>query len=191
MRFTSRGWKSEKHPYTVMVAVVTDGRKLLAVTIVKGKTTLAEMGLDAKEDRPHRSTHSVTGWQTAEAMIQCCASSEDFRRKRMYMRSISLWIATPLIFAPRSVPDRMCSASRRTSFLQPLDRTVFGALKAEHRAICRHEMSLREGKRDEGGLRGVPGVGLGVDVGGDHPPRLGLLLPGRRDTGLGIGGGDE
>jgi hypothetical protein len=33
-----------------------------------------------------------------------------------------------------------------TDILQPLDRAVFGALKAEYRAIYRYEMSQREDK---------------------------------------------
>jgi hypothetical protein len=49
----------------------------------------------------------------------------------------------------RELADRLCIRLHfippgLTDILQPLDRALFGALKAEYRAICRFGMSQRE-----------------------------------------------
>jgi hypothetical protein len=50
------------------------------------------------------------------------------------------------------------------SIMQPLDRSAFGALKAEYRAICRGDMDHREGKhmtKADFGAYPLPYAGMG------------------------------
>ena len=145
---------NEKQAYTVMVAVTMDNRKLPLFTIVKGKTRRAEKGLALTTDSPHKSSHSSTGWQITETMLQWL----------LFLRSLPEYADGHEIHV---ILDcfrvHICEAVRReaarlnirlhfippglTDLLQPLDRAVFGALKAEYRAIYRYEMAQREDKR--------------------------------------------
>jgi hypothetical protein len=145
---------NEKQSYTVMAAVTMEGRKLPLFTIVRGKAALAERGLEQDHQGPHASTHSTTGRMIVAAMLDWL----------QFLRNLSGFQHGPLIqltvdgFATHRCDDVLAVADELgivlhfippglTDLLQPLDRSVFGALKAEYRAIYRMDMSQREGRR--------------------------------------------
>jgi hypothetical protein len=144
---------NEKQSYIVMVAVTMDGLKLPLFTIVKGKTVRFEWGLGLDPGRLDAAAHTATGWQTTETMqqwLRFLRSLPEYAdmheshviidcytaHRRDVVRELTDELGIRLHFMPPGLTD----------ILQPLDRAIFGALKAEYRAIYRHEMSQREDK---------------------------------------------
>ena len=145
---------NEKQSYRVMVAVTMWGRKLRLFTKVQGKTVRREWGVELDPQGAHVSTHSPSGWMAIEAML---AWQEFLRSLGEYgggqaihvildgyashhwddARALADELGIQPDFIPRSLRD----------LLQALDRSVFGALKAEYWAMYGRDMSQREEKR--------------------------------------------
>jgi hypothetical protein len=182
---------NEKQSYTVMVALTMDGLKLPLFTIVKGKTVRSEWGLDLDPGRLDAAAHTATEWQTTETMqqwLRFLRSLPEYADMHE-IRVIIDCYATHLCDDGRALADELGIRLHfippgLTDILQPLDRAVFGALKAEYRAIHRYEMSQREDQSfDKGRYCCVPAAGVEAGVGGGDPPRLGMLQPGYRGAG--------
>jgi hypothetical protein len=144
---------NEKQSYTVMAAVTMDSRKLSLFTIVQGKTERLEWGLDLDLQGPHVSTHSPSGWMTMPAMLEWLRflrnlpEYQDGRdihlildRYATHLCDDVVALADELGIVLHFIPPEV------TDLLQPLDRSVFGALKAEYLAIARYQMSQIEDK---------------------------------------------
>jgi hypothetical protein len=130
---------NEKRECTVMAAVTMGGGKLPLFTVVQGKTLRAERGLELDPHGPHASTHSPTGWMTVEAMLEWLKflrNLPEFRHGRAIHLILdgyathpceAVWaLAARLSIVLHLIPPGL------TDLLQPLDRSVFGTLKAEH-----------------------------------------------------------
>jgi hypothetical protein len=142
----------EKRSYTVMAAVTMAGGKLPLFTIIQGKTVRAERGLELDPQGPHASTHSPTGWVTVAAMLEWLKflpNLPEFQHDR-FIHLILDGYSTHRCEAVRALAARLNILLHfippgLTDLLQPLDRSVFAALKAEYRAIYRVDMSQRTG----------------------------------------------
>jgi hypothetical protein len=136
-----------------MVAITLDGLKLLLFTVVKGKTVRSEWGLDLDPGRLDVFAHTATGWQTTETMqqrLRFLRSLPEYAGMHEILVIIDCY-AAHLCDDVRALADELglrlhFIPPRLTDILQPLDRAVFGALKAEYRGIYRYERSEREGK---------------------------------------------
>ena len=145
---------NEKQSYTVMAAVTMDCRKLPLFTIVQGKTVASERGLELDPQGPHVSAHTPSGWMTTEAMM---AWLWFLRRLPEYSGGQAIHVildgyATHVCDDVRALADELGIVLHfippgLTDLLQPLDRSVFGAFKAEYRAIYRRDMAQREDRR--------------------------------------------
>jgi hypothetical protein len=144
---------NEKQSYTVMAAVTMDGRKLLLFTFVQGKTVRAEQGLELDPQGPHASTHSPMAWMMVAAVLEWLKflrNVPEFQHGRFSHLILDGYathrcqavgaLAAELRIVLHFIPPGL------TDLLQPLDRSVFGALKAEYRAIHRMDMCQGEDK---------------------------------------------
>jgi hypothetical protein len=120
--------------------------------MVKGKTGRSEWGLDMDPGRLDAAAHTARGLQTTEPMQQWLRFPRglpeyaDMREIQVIdcdaahpcdeIRALADELGIRICFIPPG----------QTDILRPLDRAVFGVLKAEHRAIYRYEMSQREDK---------------------------------------------
>jgi hypothetical protein len=144
---------NDEQSYTVMLAVALDGLKLSSFTIIKGKTMRSEWGLDLGPGRLDAVPHTAMGWQPMGTMpqwLRFLPSPPEYADMHGIHVTIYCYpahhcdnvraradeLGTRLHFIP----------PQRTDILQPWDRAVFRALKAEYQAIDRYEMSQREDK---------------------------------------------
>jgi hypothetical protein len=145
---------NENQLCTAMTAVMMDGRKPPLFTIVRGKTERWEWGPALDHQAPHVSTHSPSGWMTMPAMLEwpCSIRSlreyPDCRYGHLILDGYAthpcdevLVLADEHDFILHMIPPGL------TDLLQPPDRSIIGALKAEYRAIDLHEMSQRKDNR--------------------------------------------
>jgi hypothetical protein len=135
---------NDKENFTTICTVTADGTKLPMTLIAKGKTDACEAGFgDIGE---HNSDHSESGWSTCPVFIEYLRKIRDYfddhdpiwlmldsysvhrsPEVREYARSLGII----LLFVPPGMTDA----------LQPLDRSIFGAMKQEARRLWREYVS--------------------------------------------------
>jgi hypothetical protein len=185
----------QKQSYTVMVAVTMDGRKLPLFIIVQGRVRW-EWGLELDADGPDASAHGTTGWMTVETMLLWL----DFIRSlRKYADGHGLHLILGCYAVHRCDAVRERAQTLRihlhfippglTDIMQPLDRSVLGALKAESRAIYRGDMAHREDKHMTKADHRPPYAGMGPGLRGGDSPRLDMLPPGHTSAGARVADG--
>jgi hypothetical protein len=130
----------EKAGITAMATITADNRKLPLYCIAKGKTTRCEasqLGLAA----PNGSDHSESGWQTTETMLNYLNWLNDCARRQLEIPGHEYLHVIMDIYRAHTQPsvlERAQALNIRIHFipagytdqLQPLDRRVFGSLKA-------------------------------------------------------------
>ena len=174
---------NEKQSYTVMVAVTMDCRKLPLFTIVQGKTARSEWGLKLDSEGPHVSTHSPSGWMTAEAMMEWLR----------FLRGLPMYIGTPVIhvvmdgYATHLCNDvtALADGVRDPATYHPA-RSHGSAPAVGPQRLWRSQggipghLSLGnvpEGGQahDEGRFRSLLDPCVGAGIGEGHPARMGVL----------------
>ena len=173
---------NEKQSYTVMVAVTMDCRKLPLFTIVQGKTASSEWGLKLDSEGPHVSTHSPSGWMTAEAMMEWLR----------FLRGLPMYIGTPVIhvvmygYATHLCNDVTALADVRDPATYHPARSHGSAPAVGPQRLWRSQggipshLSLGnvpEGGQahDEGRFRSLLDPCVGAGIGEGHPARMGVL----------------
>jgi hypothetical protein len=143
---------NEKQTYAVVIAGTMDGLKLPFSTIVKSKPVRSEWGLDLDRGGLDAGMHTATGWQTTETMqqrLRFLGSLPECEGMHEIHVTIDRY-AAHLCNNVRELADGLGICLHfipgLTDIMNPLDRALFGALKAEYRAIYRYEMSQREDK---------------------------------------------
>jgi hypothetical protein len=132
---------SDKDAITVLASITASYEKLPLFIIAKGRTSRVETSQLGRTDG-HQTAHSPSGWTTTETFHKYLhwlrAQYDDGERLDLILDCFSVH---------RSAATRQCAAALNiqlhyippgwTDELQPLDRYVFGALKA----ICRRLFS--------------------------------------------------
>ncbi|KAH0794538.1 DDE superfamily endonuclease containing protein [Histomonas meleagridis] len=142
---------SPKASMTVVASIRLDGIKILLYFIAKGKTDLVET-TQISDVSPHISTHSENGRTTEETFYEYLLflrqnfNDEDLIHllldsyKSHKCQSI-IDLAETLKIKLYFIPPRM------TDEFQPLDRRVFGCLKATARYLFRKEYNQNNEKK--------------------------------------------
>lgn len=133
---------NQKLTYTVMVAVTAALTKLPIRVIVKGKTTRAERALGDAVANVWDSDHTKTGWMNLEAMLRWLHRLRELPEYADGHR-VHLILDTYAAHRCQEVRDMAESLNIQLHFIpagatdtmQPLDRYVFGAMKASYRRI--------------------------------------------------------
>jgi transposase len=127
-----------KATFTFLASIVADGTKLPLTLIAKGKTTRSHRQLGRHDTFPHQIWHSPSGWCNGELMLQflqwlrtqieapeiCLVLDQFHAHDTPEVHEMAQAHNIHLLFVPRGGTGRY----------QPLDRRVFGALKAKGRA---------------------------------------------------------
>jgi hypothetical protein len=139
---------SEKDCFTVVAAITAAHTKLLLTLIASGRTTAVEAN-HFGDVGYHRTDHSESGWTTTET----------FRRWLAWLRSIyddaaPIWLVLDCYSVHRQEAMKEYAAELAihllfippglTDELQPLDRFVFGAMKAHRRRMYRRHAAALE-----------------------------------------------
>lgn len=142
---------SPKASMTVLASIRADGTKIPLYFIAKGKTNLAEKK-QVGDVSPHMSTHSKKGWTTEttfyeyllflrqhfndEDPIHLVLDSYKAHRCQSII-DLAETLNIKLYFIPPGMTDEF----------QPLDRNVFGCLKATARYLFRKEYNQSKEKK--------------------------------------------
>ena len=148
----------EKEAITVLASITASGTKLPLLIIAKGRTTRAEASQLGDIDH-HYSFHTETGWINKEAFERyLMILREQFEgddtiyllldiypaHRVESVKNLAAELNIHLVYVPAGLTDKF----------QPLDRRIFGALKASAKAQVYQFMSQNPGQRI-GRLRAV------------------------------------
>ncbi|KAH0803495.1 DDE superfamily endonuclease containing protein [Histomonas meleagridis] len=142
---------SPKASITVLASIRSDGTKIPLYFIAKGKSDLVET-TQIGDVSPHMSTHSENGWTTEETFYEYLLflrqhfNDEDpihllldsyKAHKCQSIIDLAETLKIKLYFIPPGMTDEF----------QPLDRRVFGCLKATARYLFRKEYNQNNEKK--------------------------------------------
>jgi hypothetical protein len=133
---------NEKDSLTVLATVRADRTKLPLVILAAGKTARVE-GSQLGDIGIHFSDHSESGWTTTETFIRYL----HWLRDTQYKDDLPLWLVLDCYSVHRDEAVKACAESLNivleflppgmTDSFQPLDRYVFGCMKAKCRRLFR------------------------------------------------------
>jgi hypothetical protein len=137
---------NEKLNVTAVCAATAAGDKLPVWVIAKGKTRRCEAGLDAQGVEV---THTMSGWTTETSFADWLL----WLREELYQDDDPIYVVLDLYSVHRSEATKRLAARLniellfippgQTGELQPLDRTIFGAMKQIGRGLYRRRMEAK------------------------------------------------
>ena len=140
---------NEKDNITVIASITAEGRKLPLMFIAKGKTERVEESQIGNID-PHWKTHTINGWMTNEAFQEYLRKLRDYFQDnepihlildcyKTHKSEVTRNLAEILNISLHFIPPGMTDA------FQPLDRKIFGIVKAHAKRMYRQRVKETNG----------------------------------------------
>jgi hypothetical protein len=171
---------NEKESFTAMACINAQLQKLPLMLIAKGKTRRCEKSFG--DVTPSRTTHTMNGWITTGSMNEFMGGLrelipgfEDFAERDddgFFVHELHLMLDSHKVHLVDAVRQRAAELQIVLHFVpvgmtdecQPLDRAVFGVLKAKQRRMFREEVTqnparvgaVKISKREAAGMRSTP-----------------------------------
>jgi hypothetical protein len=138
---------NEKEKLTVLATVAADRTKLPLVILAEGKTDRVEVS-QLGDVGPHFTDHSESGWTTTDTFVRYLR----FLRERLFPDDMPIWLVLDCYSVHRDATVRSEAEALNifleflppgmTDAFQPLDRYVFGAMKAMCRRLYRQSAAF-------------------------------------------------